>query len=84
MVVNNFNYLLADNNNKLQDYILDLDTKDFNKKIITLEKISQIKTDLSLRTLKNILEGKREAEGCPRQPAAAQCATGRNRGHVRP
>ena len=29
-------------------------------------------------------EGKREAEGCPGQPAAAQCATGRNRGHVRP
>ena len=57
MIVTNINYLLADNN-KLKDYILELDTKDFNKKVITIEKISQIKTDLSLRTLKSILEGK--------------------------
>ena len=51
------NYLLADNN-ELKDYILELNTQDFNKKVITIEKISQIKTDLSLRTLKNILEGR--------------------------
>ena len=55
--VTNINYLLADNN-KLKDYILELDTQDFNKKVITIEKISQIKTDLSLRTLKNIMEGR--------------------------
>ena len=55
--VTNINYLLADNN-KLKNYILELDTQDFNKKVITIEKISQIKTDLSLRTLKNILEGR--------------------------
>ena len=57
LIVTNINYLLADNN-KLKDYILELDTQDFNKKVITIEKISQIKTDLSLRTLKNILEGR--------------------------
>ena len=57
MIVTNTNYLLADNN-KLKDYILELDTKDFNKKVITIEKISQIKSELSLRTLKNILEGR--------------------------
>ena len=57
LIVTNINNLLADNN-KLKDYILELDTKDFNKKVITIEKISQIKTDLSLRTLKNILEGR--------------------------
>ena len=42
MAVTNVNYLLADNN-KLRDYILELDTKDFNEKIITIENISQIK-----------------------------------------
>ena len=57
MAVTNVNFLLADNN-KLRDYILELDTKDFNEKIITIENISQIKTDLSLRTLKSILEGR--------------------------
>ena len=57
MAVTNVNLLLADNN-ELRDYILELDTKDFSEKIITIENISLIKTDLSLRTLKSILEGR--------------------------
>ena len=57
VVITNVNFLLADNN-KLRDYILELDTKDFNEKIITIENISRIKTDLSLKTLKSILEGR--------------------------
>ncbi len=57
LVFTNLNYLLADNNN-LRNHILELDTQDFNKKIISIEKISEIKTDLSLLTLKSILNGK--------------------------
>ena len=57
LVFTNLNYSLADNNN-LRNHILELDTKDFNKKIVSIEKISEIKTDLSLLTLKSILNGK--------------------------
>ena len=57
LVFTNLNYLLANNNN-LRNHILELDTKDFKKKIVSIEKISEIKTDLSLLTLKSILNGK--------------------------
>ena len=57
LVLANFNYLFADNN-KLKNSILELDTKDFNKKIITIENIAKIKTDLSLLALNSILNGK--------------------------
>jgi len=57
LVLANCNYLFADNN-KLKNSILELDTKDFNKKIITIENIAKIKTDLSLLALNSILNGK--------------------------
>ncbi len=57
LVCTNFNYVFAESD-KLKEYILELDTKNFNEKIISIEKIAEIKTDLSLFTLKSILNGK--------------------------
>ena len=42
----------------LKDQILQLDTKNFKKKITIIEKISQIEGDFSLIALKSILDGK--------------------------
>ena len=56
-MLTNLNYLLADNNN-LRNYILELDTKNFNNKIVSIEKISKIETDFTLLALKSILNGK--------------------------
>ena len=45
-------------NDLLKKYILELDTKDFKKKISIIEKISEVDTDYSLHALKSILNGK--------------------------
>ncbi|MDA9558937.1 urea ABC transporter permease subunit UrtB [Alphaproteobacteria bacterium] len=52
-----FNSAFADND-LLKKYILELDTKDFKKKISVIEKISEVDTDYSLHALKSILNGK--------------------------
>ena len=57
LVLANCNYLFADNN-KLKNSILELDTKDFKKKISIIEKISEMNADHSLHALKSILNGK--------------------------
>ncbi len=53
-----YSYNLNADNDKLKKQILELDTKDFKKKVSIIEKISEVNTKYTLLTLKSILNGK--------------------------